>query len=118
MTETVVDIQAFSEEIANTVVPDNLKTLVLELCFGDTDPKNHLMYFNTKMVIICVIDALKCKMLSSTFKKSARTWFITQPPCSIVNFTELSTRFLSQFSSSQAQKSHAYDFIQCSAKGK
>ncbi|XP_057444029.1 uncharacterized protein LOC130736201 [Lotus japonicus] len=56
------------------------------------------------MVIIGVSYALKCKMLPSTFKKSAMTWFTTLPPHSIVNFTELSDKFLYQFSTSRAQK--------------
>ena len=52
LAETVVDFNPFSQEIAQTVVPDNLKTLVLDPYFGDSDPKDHLVYFNTKMVII------------------------------------------------------------------
>ncbi|XP_057425720.1 uncharacterized protein LOC130719093 [Lotus japonicus] len=104
MAETVVDFQPFTEEIANTTVPDNLKTLVLDSYYGDTDPKDHLVYFNTKMVIVGASDALKCKMLPSTFKKSAMIWFTTLPSRSIVNFTELSAKFLSKFSTSRAQK--------------
>ncbi|XP_057453207.1 uncharacterized protein LOC130745080 [Lotus japonicus] len=104
MAETVVDFQPFTEEIANTAVPDNLKTLKLDSYYGDSDPKDHLVYFNTKMVIVGASDALKCKMLPSTFKKSAMIWFTTLPSRSIVNFTELSTKFLSQFSTSRAQK--------------
>ncbi|XP_057426070.1 uncharacterized protein LOC130719460 [Lotus japonicus] len=56
------------------------------------------------MVIVGASDALKCKMLPSTFKKSAMIWFTTLPSRSIVNFTELSAKFLSQFSTSRAQK--------------
>ncbi|XP_057444763.1 uncharacterized protein LOC130737008 [Lotus japonicus] len=49
MAEMVVDFQPFTEDIANTTVPDNLKTLVLDSYYGDSDPKDHLVYFNTKM---------------------------------------------------------------------
>ncbi|XP_057425792.1 uncharacterized protein LOC130719171 [Lotus japonicus] len=56
------------------------------------------------MVIVGASDALKCKMLPSTFKKSAMIWFTTLPAGSIVNFMELSAKFLSQISTSRAQK--------------
>ncbi|XP_057432102.1 uncharacterized protein LOC130724850 [Lotus japonicus] len=105
MAEMVVDFQPFTDDIANTTVPDNLKTLVLDSYFGDFDPKDHLVYFNTKMVIVGASDALKCKMLPSTLKKSAMTWFTTLPPRSIARFMDLSAKFLSQFSTSRAQKS-------------
>ncbi|XP_057423552.1 uncharacterized protein LOC130717361 [Lotus japonicus] len=104
MVEMVVDFQPFTEDIANTTVPDNLKTLVLDSYYGDSDPKDHLVYFNTKMVIVGASDALKCKMLPSTLKKSAMTWFTTLPPRSIAGFMDLSAKFLSQFSTSRAQK--------------
>ncbi|XP_057418374.1 uncharacterized protein LOC130712563 [Lotus japonicus] len=104
MAEMVVDFQPFTEDIANTTVPDNLKTLVLDSYYGDSDPKDHLIYFNTKMVIVGASDALKCKMLPSTLKKSAMTWFTTLPPRSIAGFMDLLAKFLSQFSTSRAQK--------------
>ncbi|XP_057452152.1 uncharacterized protein LOC130743963 [Lotus japonicus] len=84
MAEMVVDFQPFTEDIANSTVPDNLKTLVLDSYYGDSDPKDHLVYFNTKM--------------------SAMTWFTTLPPRSIAGFMDLSAKFLSQFSTSRAQK--------------
>lgn len=39
------------------------------------------------------------------------TWFIMQPPYSIRNFTYLSTKFLTQFSTSQAQKPTTKDLF-------
>ncbi|XP_057443945.1 uncharacterized protein LOC130736113 [Lotus japonicus] len=56
------------------------------------------------MVIGGVTDAVKCRLMPSTFKGVAMTWFIKQPPYSISNFTDLSTKFLTQFSANQTQK--------------
>ncbi|XP_057417380.1 uncharacterized protein LOC130711680 [Lotus japonicus] len=39
------------------------------------------------------------------------TWFIKQPPYSISNFTDLSTKFLTQFSANQAQKATPADMF-------
>ncbi|XP_057440720.1 uncharacterized protein LOC130732742 [Lotus japonicus] len=100
----VVNFQPFSEEIAAEEIPEHVKTLVLDPYSGATDPKEHLVYFNTRMVIAGVNDAVKCKLLPSTFRKSAMTWFTTLPPGSIADFTEFSTRFLSQFSASRSEQ--------------
>ncbi|XP_057443851.1 uncharacterized protein LOC130736005 [Lotus japonicus] len=56
------------------------------------------------MVIVVASNALKCKMFPSTLKNSAMTWFTTLPPRSIAGFMDLSAKFLSQFSTSRAQK--------------
>ncbi|XP_057417975.1 uncharacterized protein LOC130712123 [Lotus japonicus] len=63
------------------------------------------------MVIGGAINALKCRLLPSTFKGVAMTWFIKQPPYSISNFTDLSTKFLTQFSANQAQKATPADLF-------
>lgn len=69
----MVNFQPFSGTITEVEIPEYLKTLVLEAYSGATDPKEHLVYFNTRMVIAFVNDAVKCKLLPSTCKKSAMT---------------------------------------------
>ncbi|XP_057418754.1 uncharacterized protein LOC130712960 [Lotus japonicus] len=101
MAATVVNFQPFAVAIAEVETPEHLKTLVLEPYSGNSDPKEHLVYFNTRMVIAGVIDAVKCKLLPSTFRKSAMTWFTTLPTRSIAEF---STKFLSQFSASRSEQ--------------
>ncbi|XP_057454049.1 uncharacterized protein LOC130745699 [Lotus japonicus] len=103
-TAAVVNFQPFSDEIVAEEIPEQVKTLVLDPYSGATDPKEHLVYFNTRMVIAGVNDAVKYKLLPSTFKKSAMMWFTTLPPGSIADFTEFSTRFLSQFSASRSEQ--------------
>ncbi|XP_057426102.1 uncharacterized protein LOC130719496 [Lotus japonicus] len=109
--EDVVDFQPFAAIVAAVKIPEHLQTLTLDMYGGDTDPINHLRYFNTKMVIGGASDAVKCRLLPSTFKGVTMTWFIKQPPYSISNFTDLSTKFLTQFSANQAQKATPADLF-------
>ncbi|XP_057444188.1 uncharacterized protein LOC130736369 [Lotus japonicus] len=85
--------------------------MTLDAYSGDYDPMEHLRYFNTKMVIGDATDAVKCRLLPSTFKGMAMTWFIKQPPFCIDNFTDLSTKFLTQFSANQTTKATIFDLI-------
>ncbi|XP_057418392.1 uncharacterized protein LOC130712582 [Lotus japonicus] len=82
---------------------ENMKSLVLESYNGDINPKDHLLYFNTKMVISAASDAVKCRMFPSTFKSTGMAWFTTLPPRSISNFMDFSSKFLVQFSTNQIQ---------------
>ncbi|XP_057442703.1 uncharacterized protein LOC130734351 [Lotus japonicus] len=109
--EDVVDFQPFAPVVAAVEIPEHLQTLTLDMYGGDTDPIDHLRYFNTKMVIGGATDVVKCRLLPSTFKGVAMTWFIKQPPYSISNFTDLSTKFLTQFSANQAQKATPADLF-------
>ncbi|XP_057426007.1 uncharacterized protein LOC130719399 [Lotus japonicus] len=85
--------------------------MALDAFSGDSDPMEHLRYFNTKMVIGGATDAVKCRLLPSTFKGMAMQWFIRQPPFSIDNFTNLSTKFLTQFSANKTTKTTMFDLI-------
>ncbi|XP_057444329.1 uncharacterized protein LOC130736523 [Lotus japonicus] len=81
-----------------------MKNLVLETYSGKTDPKDHLLYFNTKMVISSASDAVKCRMFPSTFKGTTMAWFTTLPRGSITNFRDFSSKFLVQFSTSKIKQ--------------
>ncbi|XP_057432181.1 uncharacterized protein LOC130724931 [Lotus japonicus] len=98
------DLRQHNQELQNQLNDLNQTQGQREGDQGMAETVDHLVYFNTKMVIVGASDALKCKMLPSTFKKSAMIWFTTLPSRSIVNFTKLSAKFLSQFSTSRAQK--------------
>ncbi|XP_057452725.1 uncharacterized protein LOC130744568 [Lotus japonicus] len=56
------------------------------------------------MVIAGATNVVKCKLLPSTFRKSAMTWFTTLPTGSIADFTKFSMKFLSQFSASRSEQ--------------
>ncbi|XP_057432236.1 uncharacterized protein LOC130724992 [Lotus japonicus] len=81
-----------------------MKNLVLETYSGKTDPKDHLLYFNMKMVISSASDAVKCRIFPSTFKGTSMAWFTTLPRGSITNFCDFSSEFLVQFSVSKIKQ--------------
>ncbi|XP_057425748.1 uncharacterized protein LOC130719126 [Lotus japonicus] len=81
-----------------------MKNIVLETYNGKADPKEHLLYFNTKMVISAASDVVKCRMIPATFKGTAMAWFTTLPRGSITNFRDFSSKFLVQFSASKTKQ--------------
>ncbi|XP_057452712.1 uncharacterized protein LOC130744554 [Lotus japonicus] len=81
-----------------------MKNIVLETYSGKADPKEHLLYFNTKMVISAALDVVKCRMFPATFKGTAMAWFTTLPRGSITNFRGFSSKFLVQFSASKTKQ--------------
>ncbi|XP_057445482.1 uncharacterized protein LOC130737673 [Lotus japonicus] len=102
--DTVAKFRPFSAEVEAVAIPNNMKILVLDSNSGDSDPKDHLLYFNTKMVISTASDAVKCRMFPSTFKSTAMTWFTTFMRGSISNFRDFSSKFLVQFSANKVQQ--------------
>ncbi|XP_057444242.1 uncharacterized protein LOC130736424 [Lotus japonicus] len=81
-----------------------MKNIVLETYSGKADPKEHLLYFNTKMVTSAASDAVKCMMFPSTFKGTTMAWFTTLPRGYITNFRDFSSKFLVQFSASKTKQ--------------
>ncbi|XP_057437999.1 uncharacterized protein LOC130730105 [Lotus japonicus] len=81
-----------------------MKNIVLETYNGKSDPKEHMLYFNTKMVITAASDAVKCRMFPATFKGTTMAWFTTLPRGSITNFRDFSSKFLVQFSTSKTKQ--------------
>lgn len=66
----VVEFQPFAPAIN---IPEHCQTLTLDIYLGDSDPVVHLRYFNTKMVIGGDTNAVKCRLLPSTFKGTMMT---------------------------------------------
>ncbi|XP_057452205.1 uncharacterized protein LOC130744028 [Lotus japonicus] len=102
--EAVAEFEPFSAAVREVVIPDNMNSLVLETYSGQTDPKDHLLHFNTKMVIIAASDAMKCRMFPSTFKNAAMAWFTTLPWGSVAKFCDFSSKLLIQFSASKIKQ--------------
>ncbi|XP_057443845.1 uncharacterized protein LOC130735999 [Lotus japonicus] len=50
------------------------------------------------MAKYAVSDAVKCRMLPSTFRSAAKEWFTNLPPGSIAKFRDFSSKFLDHFS--------------------
>lgn len=74
----IVEFQPFASLVAAMEIPEHLETLMLDMHWGETYSVDHLCYFNTKMVVGGAIDAVKCRLLPSTFKGMTMTWFIMQ----------------------------------------
>ncbi|XP_057441159.1 uncharacterized protein LOC130733102 [Lotus japonicus] len=102
--EAVAEFEPFSAAVREVVILDNMKNIVLETYSGKADPKEHLLYFNTKMVISAASDAVKCRMFPATFKGTTMAWFMTLPRGSITNFRDFSSKFLVQFSASKTKQ--------------
>jgi len=69
----------------------------LELYDRTIDPQEHLMMFNSLMLLSGGIDPIVCHAFPSTLKKSSILWFSTLKLGSINDFFELTTRFLTHF---------------------
>ncbi|XP_057425615.1 uncharacterized protein LOC130718979 [Lotus japonicus] len=95
-----------------------MKNIVLETYSGKADPKEHMLYFNTKMVISAASDAVKCRMFPATFKGTSMAWFTTLPRGSITNFRDFSSKFLVQFSASKTKQVTIEDLYNiCQSEG-
>ncbi|XP_057426094.1 uncharacterized protein LOC130719486 [Lotus japonicus] len=75
-----------------------MANLVLEAYDGQTNPKDHLSRFDAKMAKYAVSDAVKCRMLPSTFRGAAKELFTNLPLGSIAKFRDFSSKFLDHFS--------------------
>lgn len=87
-------------------IPDKLKNFPWKLYEGNTDPGEHLTTFNLKMVNCEASDALRCRLFPETFARRANEWFSSLAPESVHDFTDLSARFLAQFSTSREEKAN------------
>ncbi|XP_057418668.1 uncharacterized protein LOC130712871 [Lotus japonicus] len=102
--EAVAKFEPFSAAVREVAIPDNMKNIVLETYSGKADPKEHLLYFNTKMLISASSGTVKCRMFPATFKGTAIAWFTTLPRGSITNFRDFSSKFHVQFSASKTKQ--------------
>lgn len=112
-----MEFQNFALAVAAMNIPKHLQTLTLDVYVGGSNPVHHLWYYNTKMVIGRATNAVKCRLLPSTFKGTTMTWFIKQPHYYVRNFTDLSTNFLTQFSANQDQKATTTDLFNVHQQG-
>ncbi|XP_057452441.1 uncharacterized protein LOC130744268 [Lotus japonicus] len=102
--EAVAEFESFSAAMREVAIPDNMKNIFLETYSRKANPKEHLLYFNTKMVNSAGSDAVKCRMFPATFKGTAMAWFTTLPRGSITNFRDFSSKFLVQFFASKTKQ--------------
>ena len=92
--------------MAAVEIPEKLKNFPWKLYEGNTDPGEHLMAFNLKMVNCGPSDALRCRLFPETFARRANEWFTSLAPGSVHDFTDLSAGFLAQFSASREEKAN------------
>ncbi|XP_012850149.1 PREDICTED: uncharacterized protein LOC105969924 [Erythranthe guttata] len=65
---------------------------------GTGDPQNHLNNFFAKIDLYGLSDAAYCKIFQTTLTDQAQTWFNGLPGGSLDGLSQLSERFLSQYS--------------------
>ena len=65
----------FTEAIQVEVLPVGTNPPKFESYDGSTDPMGHLVQFKNTMLLHNFTDAMYCKVLVTTLKSTARTWF-------------------------------------------
>lgn len=63
-----MDPKPLSDEIWGAQMLEKFKLPPLVTFDEKRDPRKHIIAINTLMEIIGIVDSLKCKLLSSTFK--------------------------------------------------
>ncbi|XP_057432246.1 uncharacterized protein LOC130725001 [Lotus japonicus] len=101
--EAVAEARPFSAAVREVTIPDGMTSLVLKTYDGRTNPQDHLLRFNVKMAICAVSNAVKCRILPSTFRGVAMTWFMALPQGSIKKFRDFASKFLGQFSAGEVE---------------
>lgn len=69
--DAILDHQLLSYEIWDAPVIENFKPPTMVKFDGKSNPEEHIVAINTKMVTICTSNSLKCKLLSDTSKEEA-----------------------------------------------
>ncbi|KAK6118792.1 hypothetical protein DH2020_047483 [Rehmannia glutinosa] len=94
----------FVEGIMREEIPSSFKMPQMENYNGTSDPRDHLKNFQARMKLHGEIDAIKCRALSATLRKSARIWFSSLPAESISSFKQLAQEFPNHFVRSKRYK--------------
>lgn len=80
----------FTNEELNRPLPPKFCLTQLESCDSLTDSLDHIDLFKTLMHMQMTVDEIMCKAFPTTLKCATRVWFSKIPPCTIVNFEQLS----------------------------
>jgi hypothetical protein len=93
----------FTDEIANTTLPEKFKVSNIPIFTGSEDPMEHLMTFQSHKSLHKTPDALACQAFPLTLSRKARDWLMNLLPRSIDNFNTPGQKFLTQFMSGRVR---------------
>lgn len=93
----VVDPLSLLDEIWVAPIPEGFKPPYLGKFDGYNDLYAHVSSINTQMAIIGVSNALKCKLLYSTFRVAAFRWYLGLPQAFIDSYQEQVKKMAHQF---------------------
>jgi hypothetical protein len=77
--EELEDPKSLAQEIWDTHVPENFKSLHLPTFDGKSDPLEHLIAVSTQPAIIEVAEPLKCKLYFGTLNDVTLEWYMNLP---------------------------------------
>lgn len=92
-------------------VPEGFMPPYLSKFYGCSDPYNHVSAINTQLTIIRVLDTLKCKLLSVTFRDATLQWYMDLPQASNANYQKLEMKLRHQFIFSRHKKMSTTSFF-------
>ncbi len=94
----------FTEEVANTALPEKFKVPDIPIFIGSEDPMEHLMTFPSHTSLHKTPDAVACRAFPLTLSGKAQDWLRNLLLRSIDNFDNLGQKFLMQFMSGRVRR--------------
>ncbi|XP_031104440.1 uncharacterized protein LOC116007921 [Ipomoea triloba] len=107
-----LSIEPFSAKVQNYKVPKDFKFPSMPTYDGSSDPSDHLIGFQAKMLIAGAKDPMYCRVFVSTLEGIARDWFISLPRGSVSTFEDLANQFLTRFAGSMRARKHFTDLTE------
>lgn len=99
-------LSPFSQDILAYEAPKDFKALDHASYDGTEDPRDHLLGFQAKMLVVEAAGQMMCRAFFPTLMGSAQQWFMSLPSGSIHNFEGLVEGFLTHFVGSMRSKRH------------
>jgi len=87
----------FVEGILGIELPVNRKGLSMDKYDGSTYPNEHIDVYVTQMSLYMIDEAVLCRVLPTSLKRTTLSWFTCLPPLSIDCFETLVGLFNTQF---------------------
>jgi len=95
------------------VVPllDKRRGLTIKLYDGSTDPDKHLNICKTQMTLYATDKAMWCKVFCTSLQEGPLGWFTGLPSNFVTNFKVLTTKFTTQYVTSQSHHTSSMSFL-------
>jgi hypothetical protein len=89
LTSDTLNLETFTVEHSALEIPAWLEAIDIDLYSGESDLKEHLASFNTRMTIHGATEVYKCHLLPHTLNEEAAAWFESLPLRSVRSFIAL-----------------------------